>query len=363
MLGNKELKTLMTKAATISDGQTLSFNKVDYTKTELNYALRSELSELAGTFKQYKKNKELIFELMEEVVDDVLPERVFDSLNQFVEIKNGKEGDKFTFHRRMGNIRGRNFVTQVAHAGLYEVFKLDREVFDMPTTAYGSAVMISLEEFLEGRVDFAELIQIITEGYEETIYREILRNMVALNSQSILPSNNIRKTNGWDPVGFGSLLGITRSYGAPTIFCSYMFASAMIPHSGMATDGQKQELVDKGFIGRHLGANIVVLPHSFYDTSNTAKAVTIPAGLAWILPTGKEKPIKMAFEGQTQTKEVDNDDWSREIHFYKKMGFMLVSNPGICIYENTSLNEWPAVSGPIISFQKGEQTATFTRLV
>lgn len=363
-LNDKQLKTLMFKAASIEDNQTLKFNDKEYTAETLNEALRMELdSLLADKGYKFTHNKEMIFSLLAETVDELLPIRVFDALNRFAEIKNVGHGDKITFNRRKGHVRGRNFVTQVSPAGLYEVFKLDREIFDMPTTAYGSAVIVSLEEFLENRIDFPELIQIVTEGYEEIMYKEILRHMVALNSNTLLPANNIRKEAGWDPRGFASLLGIARSYDTPTIFCSYIFAAEMLPEGHLMTDGQKEEYARNGYIGNYKGANIVVLPHSFYDTSNEADAVTLPLGLAWILPAGKEKPVKIAFQGDTQTKTIENDDWSTEMHFYKKIGTMVMANPAICIYENTALNEWPVVKGPIIKLPEGEVTPTFARIV
>lgn len=356
----------MFKAVDTEPGEKLVFNDAEYTKETLDKAVQLEFNKLAGSHKAWRENRDLIFNLLEETVDHVFPKRVVDSLNQFAEVKTVGHGEKIVFTRKEGRVRGRNFVTQVAHAGLYEVFKLDRSVFDMPVTAMGGAVLVSIEEVLEGRVDLNELVQIITEGYEEAVYREILRQMVALNSNSVLPANNVRSANGWDPMAFTSLLGISRAYGTPTIFCSENFAASMIPHAGMATESQKQELVDKGFIGRFNGANVVVIPHSFYNTSNEADAVTLPLGLAWILPSGTgldQKPVKIAFEGDTLAKPIENDDWSKEIHFYKKMGVMLMTNPGMCVYENTALSEWPEVSGPIITFPQGETEAKFTRLV
>ena len=363
-LDKKQLKTLMTKAANVKAGETLVFQDENFDNETLNTALRNEMSNLMseGGYR-FTANRELVYALLSEVVDDLLPKRVFDSMNQFAEIKNVKDGDKVTFKRRKGRVRGRNFVTQVAQAGLYEVFRLDNEVFDMPTTSYGAAVGLDLEEFLENRIDFAELIQIITEGYEEILYKEILRHMVALKSNTLIPANNISTVAGWSPRRFAALLGISSAYANPTIFTSYVFASEMIPEGHLATDRQKEEYARNGYIGNYKGTNIVVLPNSFYDESNEASAVVLPVGMAWILPDADRKPVKIAFEGSMQTKEVDLDDWSKEMHFYKKMGTMLLANPAICIYENTALNEWPVVSGPIIKESDGDVTPTYTRLV
>lgn len=363
-LNTKEIRSLMAKAAQVKPGQTVNFQDESFDSVTLNAALRKEMNNLVKDGgHRFTANRELAFSLLAETVDEVLPKRIFDIMNQFAEIKEVADGDKITFSKRKGRIRGRNFITQVSPAGLYEVFRLDREVFDMPTTAYGSAVGLDLEEFLENRIDFAELIQCITEGYEEILYKEILRHMVSLNKNTVLPANNLASVNGWAPRKFASLLGISSAYATPTIFTSYIFASEMIPEGHLATVGQKEEYARNGYIGNYKGANIVVLPHSFYNTSNEASAVTLPLGMAWILPDVDGKPVKIAFEGQMQTKEVDNDDWSKEMHFYKKMGVMVMANPAICIYENTALNNWPVVEGPIIKDIDGDVVPTYTRLI
>lgn len=366
-LEKKDLKQLMFQAANIERGAVLEFQNEKFTSEDLNKALRSELNELAGDFNAYRRNKNLIFELLQETIDEVLPKKVYDALDQFAEIKTVAHGDKAYFTKREGELRGRNFVTRVAHAGVYETFKLDRSTIDVGTEAHGAAVEISLEEFLEGRIDFVELLDIVTEGFERAVYDEILKQMLALNSNTILPANNLISAAGWDPRGFHALLGIARAYAEPTIFTTYMFAADMIPHMHAITDGQKEEIQSKGYIGQYMGAKIVILPTSFFDNSNEADQVTFPAGMAFIMPTGQEKPVKLVFEGETLTQEFQNRDWSKEIQMYKKFGAALFANPGICIYENTSLNQWPEVRGPIFVEKTGEvqaeDTYRYARLV
>jgi len=363
----ESLKLLAAKTAGVKRGQTLEFSNQEFSADEANSLLRKELKELTSSPRAYRHNKNLVFDLIEETVDEVLPKKVYDALDQFVEIRTVANGDKVFFTKREGELRGRNFVTRVAHAGVYETFKLDRSTYDVGTEAHGAAVEIGIEEFLEGRADFAELIDIVTEGFEKAVYLEILRHMLALKSTTVLPANNIRSANGWDPRGFHALLGIARAYAEPTIFCSYMFAAEMIPHMTDKTEAQKNEIQSKGYIGSYMGAKIVVLPTSFFDNSNTAEQLTLPAGIAFIMPTGQEKPVKLVFEGETLTQEFQNRDWSKEIQMYKKFGAALLANPGICIYENTSLNAWPAVQGPIFVPAEGEVAADatykYTRLV
>lgn len=359
-LEKKDLKQLMFQAANLRRGAVLEFQNEKFSQAQINETLRTELNKLADTYNNYKRNQLTIFELLQETIDEVVPKRVYEALDQFVDVYNIKNGEKKYFTKREGALRGRNFVTRVAHAGVYEVFKLDRSSFEINTEAHGAAVQISIEEFLEGRIDFAELLDIVNEGFERSLYKEIVRQMIALNDNTILPVNNIVSANGWDPRGFHALLGIARAYAEPTIFCSYMFAADMIPHMNAITDRQKEEIQSKGYIGQYMGAKVVILPTSFFDATNEPEDLTLPAGLAFIMPTGQDNPVKVVFEGDTVIEEFQNRDFSKEIQMYKKYGAALFGNPGICIYENTSLAQWPEVSGPIFVPGSGEVSADAT---
>lgn len=360
---SKQIKTLMSK---IVKGQPLEFSNSTYSLAEGNEALRVQLNELLNdrNHSKFKHNRELAFSLIGEVVDEVLPKRVSDALNEFADVKQVDFGDKVVFTQRTGRVRGRNFVTRVSPAGLYETFKLDSKVIDLPMKAVGGAVRIDLTEFLEGRIDFEELIQIIVEGMEDAVYKELLEALMSLKSDSVLPKNNIRSVDGWDAHQMSSLISISRAYGTPTIFTSEAFASQMLPNVAMATEAQKAEYASKGYLGTFMGAKIVVLNQSFWTTENTTKVGTLPLGMAWIIPTDLDKPVKVGLEGTMQTKEIEDDAWGVQQHFWKKMGVAVMANPGIAVYENTALNDWYEHKGARLKpAAESEITPTYTRLV
>ena len=141
------------------DGQSLSYDA-------LNETLRQELNSLASTYSAYRDNKHMIFSMIEETLDEVLPKKVVEQYQQFAEVRTFAQGDKPIFRRKTLNrnrTRGKQFVTRVGLAGIYEVFKLGnaQESFEVPTSAIGGAAQIGFEEFLDGRVDWAELVNII----------------------------------------------------------------------------------------------------------------------------------------------------------------------------------------------------------
>ena len=84
-LDRQNLLTLMKKVASADPSAKVSysFEGQDLTYTGLNEALRTELQELAGSYSLYRENKNYIFSLMEETLDEVLPKKVVEQYNQF----------------------------------------------------------------------------------------------------------------------------------------------------------------------------------------------------------------------------------------------------------------------------------------
>ena len=179
MLDRTNLVALMKQVAKADPSAPVaySFGDKQLSYTALNETLRNELNELAGTYAQYRENKNLIFSMIEETLDEVLPKKVTQQYDQFAEVKTFAQGDKPVFRRPLQTrARAKQFVTRVGLAGIYEVFKLgpaEKESFEVRTSAIGGAAQIGFEEFLDGRVDFAEVTRIIMEGMDELIYKEV----------------------------------------------------------------------------------------------------------------------------------------------------------------------------------------------
>lgn len=116
----------------------------------------------------------------------------------------------------------------------------------------------------------------------------------------------------------------------------------MIPSEARISEKMKDTLWEKGWLLTYKGHDVIILEQSLTDQTNEEKVVD-PA-LAYIIPTGTEKPIKIVFEGQTQIREVtDNDDWSRDMQTYTKVGIATMATLGtlnwICSYRNTELTK------------------------
>lgn len=313
------------------NGQSLSYDA-------LNETLRQEFNELAGTYALYRENRNTIFSIIEEVLDDVLPKKVVEQYSDFAEVQTFRQGDKPIFRRKLnGSKRAKQFITRVGLAGIYEVFKLSAgtESFEVPTSAIGGAAQIGLEEFLDGRVDFAEVLDTVMTGMDELVYKEVAQALKASINQ--LPANNTAVVNGFDEQAFDTLLTIVSAYGVPTIYCTQEFAVKMIPQQAWRyTEAMKDELWKTGRLAQYKQYKVVILEQGFEDETNSTKV--IDPGYCWILPTGADsKPVKIAFEGNTIVDEFQNADRSREVQVYKKVGVVAMLANNICAYVDTSL--------------------------
>ena len=316
-----------------------SFGENKFSYAELNDTLRKELREYAATPALYRENKNLIFSLIENVIDDVLPKKVMEMYSMFAEIKQMGQGQKAIFTQRVtaaSRRRAKKFVTKVGLAGVYEVFKLDGKSFTLETTAHGGAAQISIEEYLDGRMNFDEIVDIVMEGLNEQLYIEIEKALRA--SIDSLQEANKHTSTQFDEVQMDRLIGIADSYGQATIYCTYDFAATMVPSEGWVADSHRVEKWNNGYLASYKGHNVIILPQSYEDETNLKKV--IDPSYAYIIPTGgNDKPVKIAFEGQTMVDERVNDDWSRDVQIYKKMGVGTVITNNICVYQNTSLKK------------------------
>ena len=316
-----------------------SFGEENFSYSELNETLRSEMKAIAGTYQLYRENQNTVFALIEETIDDVLPKKVMEQYGQFAEVKTFAQGDRPVFVQKITQAakrRAKQFITKVGLAGIYEVFKLDGQNYEVPTTAIGGAAQIGLEEFLDGRVDFADLLDIVMEGLDERIYIEIANALVGA-VENLQAANKTTQTN-FNEVEMDRLISIADSYGQATVYCTYEFAATMVPSESWRSDAMKDQRWNNGYLANYKGHRVIVLPQSYEDETNSKKV--IDPSYAWIIPTGSnEKPVKVAFEGQTIVDEFKNYDRSREVQVYKKVGVAAVITNNICVYRNTTLTK------------------------
>ena len=326
--------------ASLNPSVAYSFGGEKLSAEALDKTFIKELNELGATPQAFRENANLIYTLIEVSLTEILPPKVLQSYGQFADVQTFAQGTKPVYKVRISEAskkRAKQFVTRVGLAGRYEVFKLDGYSLEVPTAAFGGASRVEWEELLDGRMTMSDYYNLVLEGMDEAVYREIAKALEATVAD-IKPANKTVQT-AFNEKAMDQLLMTADMYGKSSIYCTFEFAATMIPaNSNMWSDNMKEQIWNNGAFANYKNHSVIILPQSFTDETNTEKV--IDPSYAWIIPTGAEKPVKVAFEGSAQVKSFENRDWSTEIQTYQKLGVATyMINPGICVYQNTSLRK------------------------
>jgi len=327
--------------ASLNPSVAYSFNGESLSADALNKTFIKELNELGKTPQDFRENKNLIYTLMEVGLSEVIPQKVLSTYGQFADVRTFAQGVKPIYKTRISEAskrRAKQFVTRVGLAGRYEVFKLDGYEIEVPTAAYGGAARVEWEELLDGRMTMNDYYSVVLEGMDEAVYKEIAKALMAMVNN--LPAIQKSIQTSFNEAQMDKLLTYADAYGKSTIYCTFEFAATMLPSTAnnMWSDRMKDEIWNNGYFTTYKGHNVIILPQSFEDITATGATKVLDPSYAWIIPTGAEKPVKVAFEGGAQVKSFDNRDWSTELQTYQKFGVATyLVNPGICVYRNTTL--------------------------
>jgi len=339
----KEMKELAVYAAKGQAPTNFSVENVDE-------ALRDGLRELAGSINQFMKNRYDIYEIIIEAADEIVPKKVIDAVGIFAEVQNVPQGQKAIFRTRLGRTRAKKFLTQVGLSGVYESFRLDHGYFELSGHAIGGACSIDFERMLDGAENMAELVQLLTEAQTDAVYQEVQRALRAAVGQNGVPANNranVTVGNDFDGQEMMKLISTVRSYGngavifAPPEFVAAMGADAIVPvpqngnYGGVYHPQDIDAIHNTGYINLFRGTPIVQIPQSFVDENNVE--TWIDPQLAYVLPTGGERVVKVVFEGNTQMWDFVNADQSMEIHTYRKIGTAILAYHNWGIYKNENI--------------------------
>ena len=311
----------------------------EYSVDDVKTAFRNQIKELVPDYNAWRRNKEDVFELMQEIFDEVLPKKVLARYNDFAEIRFVNHGQKAVFKKKLGRARAKTFITRVGLGGIFETFRLDVSEFEVPIDAIGGAATIDFERLLSGQEDIAEAMDILMEGMDEAISRMIGQ---ALNAtiNATRPENTKHTDSDFDETEFRKLLNTVRAYGDPVIVCTPEFAdtipatSITVGDTAFVSDMDVNDLRALGRIRMYRGTPIVVLDQSFEDETNTTKV--LDPKYCYIFP-GDQRVVKMTFEGGMIVDEWKNKDRSMEIQCYQKCGAAVMHYNNWAIYENTSL--------------------------
>lgn len=320
-----------------------------YEFQDVHAVLKTELMNLGGSINRFNQNKYLIFEILIENADEIVPAKVIDAMGVFAEIKQVGNGQKALFKTNKGKSRARKFLTQVGLSGVYETFRLDKATYEVSAYAIGGGISYDFDRLLDGADSMADLMEIMTVGLTDATYVQVQKALRAALTANAPAANRVI-TAGFDSDKMFKLVSVVKAYGgmgagavifAPPEFVAEIGPDGIIPisanYAGIYHPQDIDAIHNSGYINLFRGTPIVQIPQSFVDETNTT--TWIDPQLAYVLPTGGERVVKVVFEGPTQMWDQTNKDQSIEIMFYKKMGVSIETLHNWGIYQNTSITQ------------------------
>jgi hypothetical protein len=330
-----------------------------FSNADIKNTLREEIHKIAHDYDSYRRNKYDLFEIMQEAYTEIVPRQIEDFMGSFAEIKTVPNGQKAQFVVNTGRRRAKQFITEVGLSGVYESFRLDKRTFEVGAKAIGGTAYIDFERYISGDEDITESTDILIEGYQEAIFGEVQKALLASVNDAERPTKNKHIGAGFDADAMAQLCAVAGSYGngGVTIFATPEFVAAMGPdaiglpiYAPSATTAGKgygyatpvysprdiEDIANTGYIKTFRGNPIVQIPQSFTDETNETTVMN-PA-VAYIFPNGQAKPVKIVFEGDMRLDDWQHRDRSFEIEVYGKVGVAILTTYNWCLYVNTELD-------------------------
>lgn len=295
---------------------------------ELENALRDKINDeiLGGlTFYQaWRRNKDAIFEIVEQVVTTSIGENIMNSpfIDRFVEVKNRALGDDTAFYSE-----GSSFLTVASFAGNH--WDTNRQMLDLgsefmlPSEWMFIHVYEDFERWLLGIIPFEKVTEKVYKSMNkymmDRIYAQFQSASDAVPNEFTASGNSLEElARLCDFVATASGSEVTIAGTKPAL----RKVADLVPDK-MFANSQKEAKAMTGTIGNWEGIDLMVIPQTFksgtFEFALSDKDVFVIAG--------DSKPIKLELIGDTRTSEDmtgKRNDGSVDMQIQTKFGMGLL---------------------------------------
>ncbi len=287
----------------------IHIDKEKVTKKDLEEYARNKINDeiLKGRtlFQAFRNNQNVIFEIMEEIVNITISNDFADIpfVDAFVEFKNRALGDKTAWYSE-----GKSYVTVASFAGNH--WDTNREALDAGAeyTLGKEWVYIHVydefERFLLGIASLERLTDVIYKSFNKYIKE---RTYVMFQSvMDVVPDEFSAKGNSEEAVGaLCDLVQAAGGYSTLTIAgtkAALRKLGAIVPDKYFA-DSQREAKASTGTIGEWEGNRLMVIPQVIKEGTFE---LALDNDIIFIMG-GDVKPIKVEFIGDTRTQNVTDN--------------------------------------------------------
>jgi hypothetical protein len=279
------------------------------------------------------------FAIIEEILDEVVPQAVEDRTQAFAETRSFARNDQIKFDVRTTYASRRRLYKTLkkgARGGIYKAYRLDGKSFTMNTEVYTVGYFMTLEELLLGTRTVAELINIIADAFTEKIFVEVMEALQAAAANA--PSVNRTTVAASSPLAVSKLdeiIRIVSAYGNPVIM-GFRKELGLL-NNALGSDFSLADYDDiraQGYVGIYKGTPLVELPNYLITHAGATAQFLFQEGTIYIMPAD-ERPVKVAFQGESYTTEFMDPQGGREWQNHRMMGVTVIFNQAIGSYTFT----------------------------
>lgn len=319
----------------------------NFSASDVNAAAVAERFKALGipenaTGREIRAHRDEAFALIEEAVDEILPQSLQDIFGRFAEVRTFPRDAEVVFNiEKVGRNRAKLVISRGSRGGIYRTARLANKDFGVQTRVYTAASYVELEDILLGRVSLGERYNDILEGFQEELRREVFNALAAgapLSGYDRInggEASNVTTTLSALGTAIDKVVPYVKAYGVPTIFGSYAAISAISnPVSNTALDSA--DIREKGFVQRYKGRQVVELPN--YLTSLSNDEWFYDPSYVFVIP-GDIKPVKIALRGEAYRQDNKSAVGTEKWELNKRMGVGIAMANNFAVIKVSDITE------------------------
>ena len=319
----------------------------NFSASDVNAAAVAERFKALGipenaTGREIRAHRDEAFALIEEAVDEILPQSLQDIFGRFAEVRTFPRDAEVVFNiEKVGRNRAKLVISRGSRGGIYRTARLANKDFGVQTRVYTAASYVELEDILLGRVSLGERYNDILEGFQEELRREVFNALAAgapLSGYDRInggEASNVTTTLSALGTAIDKVVPYVKAYGVPTIFGSYAAISAISnPVSNTALDSA--DIREKGFVQRYKGRQVVELPNYLPSLSNDEWFYD--PSYVFVIP-GDIKPVKIALRGEAYRQDNKSAVGTEKWELNKRMGVGIARANNFAVIKVSDITE------------------------
>lgn len=256
-----------------------------------------------------RRNQNLIFDLIEVVIDDALisgwQENPF--FKEFVEVRNLALHDKNEFYVPDDSVLSVMKVSGNHHDLLRQRLGAGK-TFSVETSWYGIKVYAEFERLLTGLEDFSTLVGKITEAFDRYVNQALYETLIGIGTTLGSQWYKASAINDTTKETLRTLvMDVSMATGSEVVIMGTYAALSKVydlTNVSWASGDMKNEKYTTGRFGYWEGIRLVELKQGF--KLNDTTQYLIANDVLFIMPVGIEPMIKLVYEGDTQTYQVQD---------------------------------------------------------